>query len=92
MKYIVVTMPDEKGDDQEAIFVFPRSLNHDFMMEGIQAVRRGTPQNWKRNWDARAIAAGFVTHGKCHGHSETLGLDSRGAVDDILLTTHGVGQ
>ena len=37
MKYIVVTMPDEKGDDQEAIFVFPRSLNHDFMMEGIQA-------------------------------------------------------
>jgi len=85
-------MPDEKGEEQEAIFVFPRSLNHDGMMEGIQSVRRGTPQNWKRNWDAHAIAAGFVVNGKCVGHSETLGLQSRGSVDDILLNGNGLGH
>jgi hypothetical protein len=85
MKYIVCVMSDEDGNDHEEIFVFPKTVNHYFMMEAIQSIRFGTQQNWCRNWDARAVSAGFIDHGQCFGHSETLKLKSRGVQDTALM-------
>lgn len=81
MKYIVT----RQADGKERIFVFERDINHDFMLEGIQAVKRGSHHDWTRSWDAEAVSAGFIDNGKCHGESETLRLMSRGAQDTALL-------
>jgi len=81
MKYIVASL---KG--KEMIFVFPRSIDHDRMFEAIGAIRVGTGRNWSRDFRLnQPVSAGFIENGKCHGRSETLNLDSRGALDDILL-------
>lgn len=81
MKYIVV-----KLDGEEQIFVFPKSVDHDRMMEAIGAIRMGSQRNWNRVYrDADTISAGFVVNGCCQGHSETLGLKSRGEADTMLL-------
>lgn len=82
MKYLVTVLEGE-----EVIFVFPRSVDHDRMTEALEAIRFGTSRDWCRKLrESEVIAAGFVTRGVCHGHSETLDLKSRGDVDTALLT------
>lgn len=81
MKYIVVELNGE-----EQIFIFPKSVDHDRMMEAIGAIRMGSERNWNRQYrDSDAISAGFVVNGCCQGHSETLQLKSRDEVDTALL-------
>jgi hypothetical protein len=81
MKYIVASL---KG--KEMMFVFPRSIDHDKMYEAIGAIRVGTDRDWSRDFrGGEAVSAGFIDGGVCHGRSETLNLDSRGAADAALL-------
>lgn len=83
MKYLVTVL-----EGQEVIFVFPRSVDHDRMKEALEAIRFGTSRDWRRKLrESEVISAGFVSYGKCHGESETLGLKSRGVADTALLTT-----
>ena len=81
MKYIVTSL-----NDVEMIFTFPRSIDHDRMWEMIASIRFGTPQHWDRTLrGGEVISAGFVSNGKCHGHSETLQVCSRTLIDTALL-------
>lgn len=82
MKYIVAVV-----DGAESIFVFPRDVDHDRMKEAIECIRFGSERNWRRKFrDGEVISAGFVDdEGRCHGRSETLGLDSRKELDTALL-------
>lgn len=81
-KYIVMAL-----GGVESIFVFPSFIDHDRMAEAVGAVRIGSGSNWERKYrmDGEAVSAGFVSCGACHGHSETLGLKSRGDTDTALL-------
>lgn len=79
LKYVVVTVEEEP---KEFIFVFPSYIDHDKFVEGLGAMRVGHP--WERKFH-QAVSAGFITNGVCHGHSETLGLKSRGTDDTHLL-------
>lgn len=80
MKYIVT-----KLDGKEVIFVFPRSIDHDRMWEAMAAIRFGD-HNWERKiHDGELVSAGFIDNGYCHGRSETLGIESRNAIDTALL-------
>jgi hypothetical protein len=81
VKYIVMAL-----NDAEEIFVFPRSVDHDRMVEACEAIRFGGERNWNRKYhDGEVVAAGFVDDGVCHGRSETLDLSSRGKKDTKLL-------
>jgi hypothetical protein len=86
VKYIVFEL-----NAKEMIFVFPRDVDHDRMAEGCQAIRWGDERNWRRSLrDRKAISAGFVTNGVCHGQSVTLGIKSRGEADTKLLSAIGM--
>ena len=81
MKYIVFEL-----DGKEEIIVFPRTVDHDAMLEGVRMIRFGGRQNWERKlFDVEPVAAGFVGNGVCHGSSETLKIGSRGALDTALF-------
>jgi hypothetical protein len=87
MKYLVANL-----EGHEAMFVFPRAVDHDRMAEALTMIRFGYNHNWERKLlprdgkaDGNIISAGFVDNGKCHGRSETLGLFSRGDADTELL-------
>lgn len=87
MKYVVVRILGK-----EHIFVFPSSINHDRMCEVLSYIKHGSDRDWSRAL-AEAVSAGFIDgSGKCYGRSETLNLDSRGALDDILLRGNGVSH
>ena len=83
-KYIVMAHQGE-----ECIFVFPRNVSHDYMFEACERIRFDSPGfhgNWKRKYkQGEIVSAGFITAGKCHGESETLGLKSRPVEDTALL-------
>jgi hypothetical protein len=81
VKYIVIVL-----EGKELIFTFPRSVDHDRMAESIAAIRFGSDRNWSRKLrEGEVIAAGFIDSGFCHGHSETLGIQSRGEADTALM-------
>jgi hypothetical protein len=82
MKYVVMGL-----NGQESIFLFPRHVDHDRFVEGIEAIRFGSIYDWERKFrsEGELLSAGFVTNGRCHGRSETLDLDSRSDVDTELL-------
>lgn len=86
MKYIVANL-----DGADTIFVFSRAIDHDRMAEAIEQIRFGSDRNWERKLfkgvaEGKIVSAGFVSpNGECHGRSETLSLDSRGAPDTALL-------
>jgi hypothetical protein len=81
MKYIVMIL-----DGEESIFLFPRTVDHDRFAEGMEAIRFGGNQDWKRKLrGGEIVSAGFVDGGNCYGHSETLNLESRGEADTELL-------
>ncbi len=80
MKYVVAKI---KGEEE--IFTFPRSINHDRFCEVLSFIKHGSDRDWSREY-AEPVSAGFVDNGKCHGHSETLRLKSRGELDTALLS------
>ena len=81
MKYIVFEL-----NGKEMIFMFPRQVDHDRMVEAAEAIRFGDHRNWERKLrDGEIVSAGFVTGGVCHGRSETLDIGSRGKADTDLL-------
>ena len=81
MKYIVAVL-----DGKEVIFLFPRDVDHDRMKEAMERIRFGDHRDWSRKLhDGDVLSAGFVDGNVCHGRSETLGLNSRGAADTALL-------
>lgn len=79
MKYIVY-----QDGGTEYLVTFPRSIDHDRMADAMEALRFGSDRNWHRR-QGEVLAAGFVVGGVCQGHSETLDISSRGAVDTALL-------
>lgn len=80
MKYICVLNP--KGIKE--VIIFPRQINHDVMAKNIARMKNQAKGNWIRE-QREIISAGFITSDlKCHGRSETLGLDSRPEDSDIL--------
>jgi len=81
MKYICTKSEDDKTE----IFTFPNTINHDDMMEAICLIKKSSFNNWERILRV-PVSAGFVSSdNKCHGRSETLGLDSREQEDTALL-------
>jgi len=83
MKYVVTK--DENG--KEEIFIFPRHLNHNEYADStlfIKTYKNGDHRAWER-LHRKPIAAGFYAQGKCTGRSETLNLDSRGRLDELLI-------
>lgn len=92
MKYLVAVI-----DGNEAIFVFPREVDHDRMAEALCAIRFGGEHNWDRKLfkgveSGKITSAGFIQNGVCYGRSETLNLESRGAADTALFTTKGLAK
>lgn len=83
MKYIVY-----KNGNIENLVAFPHTIDHDRMAEAMEALRFGGPRNWYRRCGA-VVAAGFIDGGQCNGHSETLGIKSRGEVETRLLAAQG---
>lgn len=84
MKYIVTRSEDGK----EELFMFPKSINHDAMAEVLGRIKDQTWGQWRRVY-REPIAAGFIRNTydgpECHGRSETLNLDSRGRLDEMLI-------
>jgi hypothetical protein len=80
MKYIVTL----NENDVEEIFIFPKSVNHDVFAQGVSRLKNQSHGNWIRI-DRDVIAAGFTDGTICWGRSETLNLDSRGRLDEMLI-------
>lgn len=80
MKYIVTESEHGKSE----IFIFSRAIDHDCMAEMLRRIKNQSHGNWecvRRD----PIAAGFTDGAKCWGRSETLNLDSRGRLDELLI-------
>jgi hypothetical protein len=84
MKYVVTK--DENG--VEELFMFPKSVDHDVFANAVSRLKNQAHGNWERI-DRDVIAAGFVTTKQdgvfCFGRSETLNLNSRGRLDEMLI-------
>jgi len=81
MKYVVVRNEDGK----EEFFMFPKHINHDDFAEVLSHIKVHTGfRDWERQY-REPIAAGFTDGKKCTGCSETLNLDSRGRLDEMLI-------
>ncbi len=81
MKYIRT----ERVDGRHEIFVFPKSVDHDVMMEGLSRLKDKTDGNWERI-HRTAVTAGFVhSSGECYGKSYTLNIESSPKEDTALL-------
>lgn len=81
MKYIC-TIND---DGREEIFTFPKDVDHDTFFEVARSIRNHTWGNWHRV-HREIISAGFVDENLiCSGKSESLKVESRGAVDTEIL-------
>lgn len=85
MKYIVTKTEEGK----EEIFIFPKSINHDCMMEALRVVRTESKDGSWTRLRREAIAAGFTCGRRCVGRSVTLNLDSRGRLDEMLIDPNG---
>jgi len=80
MKYICTD--SEYGEE---IFTFPQSVHHDAMAEVLGGIKNHTHGNWERV-RREPISAGFIDRNdNCFGKSETLGVESRGTDDTVLL-------
>jgi hypothetical protein len=86
MKYVVVSSP-EYG---EQLVMFPKSINHNAMVESLSRIRYGTAQDWQRVY-AEPVSAGFTDGINCYGRSESLHLDARPGLDTALLKNGGQG-
>lgn len=85
MKYLVAVI-----DSGEAMFTFPKTVDHDRMAESLERIRFGGERNWDRKLfkgveRGTIVSAGFISNGTCHGRSETLDLDCRPITDTALF-------
>ena len=83
MKYIVTKSETEKLE----IFIFPERYHHSDMAGmvcNLKSFVNGNPNNWERHYK-EPVSAGFTDGKKCSGRSETLNLDSRGRLDEMLI-------
>lgn len=80
MKYIVTESEEGKSE----IFIFPGAVHHDCMAEMLRHIKNQSHGNWNRV-RREPIAAGFTDGKRCWGRSETLNLDSRGRLDEMLI-------
>ncbi|MGV6396929.1 hypothetical protein ACTUVN_002624 [Pseudomonas caspiana] len=80
MKYIVTRCENGK----EELFMFPKTIDHDKFADAVQGLKKGKGRDWVRIYRT-PIAAGFTDGTKCVGRSETLNLDSRGRLDEMLI-------
>lgn len=83
MKYIVTN--DEEG--KQELFMFPKAINHNDFADAVQRIKtyvNGNPRDWIR-LERTPIAAGFTDGKTCTGRSETLNLNSRGRLDEMLI-------
>jgi hypothetical protein len=83
MKYIVTK--NEEGTEE--IFIFPKRYHHDDMADmvsSLKSFKNHNPRDWERHYK-EPIAAGFTDGKACHGRSETLNLESRGRLDEMLI-------
>lgn len=91
MKYIRFRL-DEANESDDEIVVFPKTFDHD-VMAGVLEMTRASLYGPIQLVSRRPISAGFVdNHGKCHGRSETLNLDSKGELDTLILRLQGYGR
>lgn len=84
MKYVVVDFEGKVN-----MFIFPKSVNHDYFVESLGALRHTNPANfndWSRIYP-NPVSAGFTDGVKCYGRSESLNLDSK--TDDAILLRFG---
>jgi hypothetical protein len=83
MKYIVTK--NELGEEE--IFIFPSRYHHSDMAEtvcNLKSFKNHNPRDWERHFKT-PVAAGFTNGKVCSGYSETLGLKSRGRIDEMLI-------
>ena len=83
MKYVVTK--DENG--KEELFMFPKAINHNDFADAVQRIKtyvNGNPRDWIR-LKRTPVAAGFTDGKHCTGRSETLNLNSRGRLDEMLI-------
>lgn len=78
MKYVVLKVEEE----EEKIFIFDKSINHDSFAEVQSYIKVGEGYNWEREF-REVISAGFTDGVTCYGASETLGVTAR--VEDTAL-------
>lgn len=82
MKYVILEGTHERtGDTHEVPFIFPGIVNH----SDFKRFRR-----YEHLRDVEIVAAGFVSFAGdgvayCDGRSETLNMESRGAVDAEII-------
>lgn len=95
MKYIVVEVT-QAGIVRELPFIFPEAFVHKSMFGYVQR-----EYLFEHQADSvRCVGAGFINSvgvapaGGCYGESESLGVKSRGELDDKLIPsldyTHGI--
>ena len=75
MKYIVLT-----DGNNEFMFTMPRNalLTHEKFAEAVGGYRCGPSHDWERSFRKnQTVSAGFISNGKTHGESLSLGLKSR---------------
>ena len=83
MKYVVTE--DEAG--KQEIFIFPKRFNHDDfadIVNHLKTYKNGNHNDRERQYK-KPIAAGFTDGKRCSGRSETLNLESRGRLDEMLI-------
>jgi hypothetical protein len=78
MKYVVVAF-----EGKEHLFIFPKTISHDYYVESLEALRHVTGRDWERLYP-EPISAGFTDGKICYGKSETLGISSRKQDADLL--------
>lgn len=79
-----------KDEEIQHIVVFPKTIDHDRMFEGLHYVEFDVDcanLRERREWyGVEADSAGFVNaYGQCYGQSQTLGIESKGKEDTTLL-------
>jgi hypothetical protein len=86
MKYIKTSGENAKLE----IFVFPRSIHHDAMMQELDRIKNQTYGNWRRV-RRLAVSAGFVDSKlNCFGESESLKLKSSPEDTELLKKQLGL--
>lgn len=80
MKYIVT----RDGSGKEEIFIFPVAVHHDVMYNAVCRLKNQSHGNWERV-DRELVSAGSCDGVSCYGRSETLGVESRGYADAVLI-------
>ncbi len=94
MKYIVVELV-RQGASFELPFVFPEMFNHDEYYESVEH-HILMKHDSDRPMGIKCVSAGFCNFFKsepyCGGRSETLKIDSRPAIDNLLLQNFNYDQ